>query len=78
MELISSLPRRSEWYSQLDDVTSVKADGQSVLIARADGSTARFRFWSRDHDAIIAALVECGLPVKHVDKIAYTEVRRDR
>ncbi len=71
MELIAILPRRSEWYSQLDDIVSVKADGQNVLIARADGGTARFRFWSRDHDAIVAALVECGLYVEHVESISY-------
>jgi hypothetical protein len=78
VELISTFPLRSEWYCQLDDITLVKADVQNVLIARADGSSARFRFWNRDHDAVVAALVECGLPVKHVNKIADTEVRLDR
>lgn len=71
VELISILPRRSEWYSQLDDVAWVEADGQNLLIARTDGRTARFRFWSRDHDAIVAALVGLGLSVKHVDKISH-------
>ena len=71
MELIAILPRRSEWYSQLDDIISVEADRQNVLIARTDGGTARFRFWNRDRDAIIAALVECGLSVKQVENISY-------
>ena len=71
VELIAILPRRSEWYSQLDEVISVEADRQNVLIARADGATASFRFWNRDHDAIVAALVECGLSVKQVENISY-------
>ena len=71
VELIAILPRRSEWYSQLDDIISVEADRQNVLIARADGGIARFRFWNRDHDAIVAALVECGLSVKQVENISY-------
>ena len=72
VELIAILPRRSEWYSELGDIISVKADGQNLLIVRADGGTARFRFWSRDHDAIVAALVECGLSVDHVESISPT------
>jgi hypothetical protein len=72
VELVAILPRRSEWYSQIDDIVSAKADGQNVLLARRDGGSARFRFWSRDHDAIIAALVECGLSVEHVEHIADT------
>ena len=71
VELIAILPRRSESYSQLDDVISVEADRQNVLIARADGGAASFRFWNRDHDAIVAALVECGLSVKQVENISY-------
>ena len=71
VELIAILPRRSEWYSKLSDIISVEADRHNVLIARADGGTARFRFWNRDHDAIIAALVECGLSVKQVENISY-------
>jgi hypothetical protein len=70
VELIAILPRRSEWYSELDDITSVKADAQNVLLGRADGGIARFRFCNRDHDAIIAALVECGLSVEHVESIS--------
>jgi hypothetical protein len=72
VELIAVLPRRSEWYSQLDDIISVEADGRNVLFTRADGGIARFRFWTRNHDAIVAALVECGLSVKHVENISYT------
>lgn len=78
VELISSFPLRSEWYSPLDEVSWVKADPQNVLIARVDGSTARFRFWSRSHDAIIAALVEYGLPVRHVDEISNADVQQGR
>jgi hypothetical protein len=69
VELISSLPLRSEWYSPLDEITSVKADGHSALITRADGSVGCFRFFSRNHDAIVAALLECGLQVEHVDTV---------
>lgn len=78
VELISSFPLRSEWYSQLDEVSWVKSDPQNILIARADGSTARFRFWSRSDDAIVAALVENGLPVRHVDEICNADVRQGR
>jgi hypothetical protein len=69
VELISSFPLRSDWYSPLDEITSVKADGHSTLIARADGSIASFRFFSWNHDAIVAALLECGLQVEHVDTV---------
>jgi hypothetical protein len=69
VELIARCPLRSEWYSPLDEIAFVKADGRSALIARADGSIARFRFFSWNHDAIVAAFVGCGLPVEHVDKI---------
>ncbi len=72
MELLATMPRRSEWYSQLDAITSVEADGQNVLLTRADGGTARFRFWRRDHDRILAALAECGLSVQHVERISFT------
>jgi hypothetical protein len=70
VELISSLPLRSEWYSPLEEITSVRVDGQTALIARADGSTPSFRFFSRSHDAIVAALLECGLRVEDVDTVA--------
>jgi hypothetical protein len=70
VELISTLPLRSEWYSPLGEITSVKTDGRSALFARADGSTACFRFFSRNHDAIVAALLECGLHVEHVETVA--------
>lgn len=69
VELISSFPLRSEWYAPLDEITSVKADRHSLRVARADGSTALFRFWSWTHDAIVDALVDCGLQVEHVDKV---------
>jgi hypothetical protein len=71
VELIAILPRRSEWYSRLDEIVSVEADAQNVLFLRADGTTARFRFWNRDHDAIVAALGECGLAVNHVENVSY-------
>ena len=71
VELIAILPRRSEWYSQLDEIVSVEADSQNILIARVDGGIARFRFWARDRDAIVAALVEWGLPVQQVEKISF-------
>jgi len=70
VELIAILPRRSEWFAELDEITSVTADGQNVLMARADGGIARFRFWSRDHDAIVTAFVESGVPVQHVEHIS--------
>lgn len=76
MELIAILPRRSEWYSQLDEVVSVEVDDQNVLLARADGGAARFRFWSRDRDAIVAALVMCGLDVKQVEHISWLDDAR--
>lgn len=69
VELIARFPLRSEWYSPLDEIALVKADGYRALFARADGSTASFRFFSWNHDAIVAALVGCGLPVEHVDKV---------
>ena len=69
MELIARYPHRSEWYSPLDEIAFVKADEHSALISRADGSIACFRFFSWNHDAIVAALVGCGLQVEHVDKV---------
>jgi len=70
VELISTFPLRSEWYSPLEVITLVKADGQRVLFGRTDGSTACFRCFSWSHDALVAALVDCGLRVEHVDKVA--------
>jgi len=70
VELISTFPLRSEWYSPLDVITSVKTDGHRVLFGRTDGSTACFRYLSWSHDALVSALVECGLRVEHVDKVA--------
>jgi hypothetical protein len=67
VELIARYPLRSEWYSPLDEIAFVKADRHSALIARADGGIAWFRFFSWNHEAIVAALVECGL---HVDNVA--------
>jgi hypothetical protein len=69
VELIARYPLRSEWYSPIDEIALVKADRHSALIARADGSIAWFRFFSRTHDAIVAALAGCGLQVEHVDKV---------
>jgi hypothetical protein len=69
VELIARYPLRSEWYSPLDEIAIVKADGHSALVARADGDIARFRFLSWNHDAIVAAFVGCGLQVEHVDKV---------
>jgi hypothetical protein len=69
VELIARCPLRSEWYSPLDEIAFVKADGHSALVARADGGTASFRFFGWTHDAIVAALVGCGLQVEHVDKV---------
>ena len=70
VELIARFPLRSEWYSPLDEIALVKADGRCALFARTDGSTACFRFFSWNHDAIVTALVGCGLHVEHVDTIA--------
>jgi hypothetical protein len=67
VELISSLPLRSEWYSPIDEITSVRVDARSALIARDDGGTAYFRFFRWNHDAIVVALLDCGLQVEHVD-----------
>ena len=69
MELIARYPLRSEWYSPLDEIAFVKADRHSALIARADGGIACFRFFSWNHQAIVAALVGLGLQVEHVDKV---------
>ncbi len=69
VELISAFPLRSEWYSPLDEITSVKADRHRILIGRTDGGTACFRFFSWSHDVLVSALVECGLRVEHVDNI---------
>ncbi len=69
VELISTFPLRSEWYSPLDEITSVKADGHRVLIGRTDGGSACFRFFAWSHDVLVSALVECGLRVEHVDNV---------
>lgn len=69
VELISILPHRSEWHAPLDEITSVKADGQRVLIGRTDGSSACFRFFSWSHDVLVSAFAECGLRVEHVDNV---------
>ncbi len=69
MDLISTFPLRSEWYSPLEVITSVMADGHSVIFGRTDGSTACFRFFSRSHDVLVSALVDCGLRVEHVDNL---------
>jgi hypothetical protein len=70
VELISGLPLRSEWYSPLNEIASVMVEGHSVVFARADGGTASFSFFSWKHEAIVAALVECGLQVEHVEGVA--------
>lgn len=70
VDLISTFPLRSEWYSPLDVIDSVKADGQRFRFGRTDGSTACFRVFSWRHDVLVSALVECGLRVEHVDKVA--------
>jgi hypothetical protein len=69
VEFISILPLRSEWFSPIDEIISVKADGHSAIFARADGGMACFRFFSWKHDAIVAALIECGLNVEHAEAI---------
>jgi hypothetical protein len=69
VELIARCPLRSEWYSPLDEIAFVKADGHNALIARADGGIGCFRFFSWNHDAIVTALVGCGLQVEHVDEV---------
>jgi hypothetical protein len=69
VELIARCPLRSEWYSPLEEIALVKADGHCALFARADGSTSCFRFFRWNHDAIVNALVGCGLQIEHVDKI---------
>jgi hypothetical protein len=69
VELIATFPLRSEWYSPLDEIAFVKADGHRALIARADGSNACFRFFSWNHDAVVAAFAGCGLQVEYVDKV---------
>ena len=74
MELIAKYPLRSEWYSRLDEIALAKAEERRALIARADGSIACFRFFSWNHEAIVAELVGCGLPVEHVDKVTYRSV----
>jgi hypothetical protein len=70
VELIATFPLRSEWYSPLDEIAFAKADEHRVLIARADGSTACFRFFRWKHDAVVAAFAGCGLQVEHVDNVA--------
>ena len=69
VELIARFPLRSEWYSPLDEVAFVKADGRSAQIARADGALARLRFFRWSHDAVVAALVGCGLQVEHGENV---------
>jgi hypothetical protein len=69
VELIATFPLRSEWYSQLDEIAFVKADGHRAHIARVDGSTAYFRFFSWTHDAVVAAFTGCGLQVELVDTV---------
>jgi hypothetical protein len=69
VELIATFPLRSEWYSPLDEIAFVKADGHRALIARADGGTACFRFFGWNHDAVVAAFAGCGLRVEHVDEV---------
>jgi hypothetical protein len=69
VDLISTFPLRSEWYSPLEAITSVKADGHRVLFGRADGSTACFRYFSRSHEDLVSALAECGLRVEQVDTV---------
>jgi hypothetical protein len=69
VELIATFPLRSEWYSPLDEIAFVKADGHRVLIARADGSSAYFRFFRWNHDAVVAAFAGCDLHVEYVDDV---------
>jgi hypothetical protein len=69
VELIARCPLRSEWYSPLEEIAFVKTDGHSALVARSDGSTACFTFLRRSHDAIVAALVGCGLRVEQVEHV---------
>ncbi len=69
VELIARCPLRSEWYSPLEEIAFVKVDGRSALIARADGSTARFRSFRWNHDAMVVALAGCGLHVEHVEHV---------
>lgn len=68
VELISTFPLRSEWYSPLDEITSVKAAGSRIMFGRADGSSACFRSFGWNRDALVSTLVECGLRVEHVDQ----------
>ena len=69
VELIARCPLRSEWYSPLDEIAFVKADERSALIARADGSLAFFRYFRRNHDAIVTALCGCGLQIEQVERV---------
>jgi hypothetical protein len=77
VELIASWPLRSEWYSPLADITSVREDGHRVSFARNDGGSAYFRFWSWNHDEIVAALLECGLYVERVERVTATDMPDD-
>jgi hypothetical protein len=70
VELMSTFPLRSEWFSPLDMITSVKADGRRISFGRTDGSTAFFKFFSWSHDVAVSALIESGLQVEHVDNVA--------
>lgn len=69
VELISTFPLRSEWYSPVTAITSVRADRHRVVLGRSDGSRAYFRFFSWCHDDLISSLVECGLRVEHADNV---------
>ena len=69
VDLISTFPLRSEWCASLDEITSVKTDGQRVRFGRRDGSIACFRHFSWSHDGLVSALVGCGLRVEHVDEV---------
>jgi hypothetical protein len=69
VELISTFPLRSDWYSPLSGITLVEADGHRVLFGRTDGSTACFRYFSRSHEVLVSALVECGLRVEQVEQV---------
>jgi hypothetical protein len=69
VDLLSTFPLRSEWYSPLDAITSVRTDGHRIALRRADDSIAFFRFFGWSRDSLISALVECGLHVERIDKI---------
>ena len=68
VDLLSTFPLRSEWFSPIDEITWVHASGHRLLFGRLDRRTASFRPFSWNRDAVVSALVECGLRVEQIDQ----------